>query len=110
MSAAFVAVVSIGSDVCMLRCNNSVRTVYGNIKCFEVQVGMHQGSALSPLLLSFALGSALSLLLLSFALGSALSPLLLSFALGSALSPLLLSFARRHCYQADSALLWNMAQ
>jgi len=24
-----------------------VRTIYGNIKCFEVNVGMHQGSALS---------------------------------------------------------------
>jgi len=28
-----------------------VRTVYGNSNCFEVKVGMHQGSALSPLLL-----------------------------------------------------------
>jgi len=28
----------------------AVRTVYGNGKCFEVKVGMHQGSALSPLL------------------------------------------------------------
>jgi len=27
-----------------------VRTVYGNRKCFEVNVDMHQGSALSPLL------------------------------------------------------------
>ena len=27
-----------------------VRTVYGNTKCFEVNVGMHQGSALSSLL------------------------------------------------------------
>jgi len=27
-----------------------VRTVYGNSKTFEVKVGMHQGSALSPLL------------------------------------------------------------
>ena len=27
-----------------------VRTVYGNSKGFEVKVGMHQGSALSPLL------------------------------------------------------------
>ena len=27
-----------------------VRTVYGNNKDFEVKVGMHQGSALSPLL------------------------------------------------------------
>ena len=26
-----------------------VRTVYGNCKSFEVKVGMHQGSALSPL-------------------------------------------------------------
>jgi len=28
----------------------TVRTVYGNIKSFEVKVGMHQGSTLSPLL------------------------------------------------------------
>jgi len=28
-----------------------VRTVYGNSSSFEVKVGMHQGSALSPLLL-----------------------------------------------------------
>ena len=28
-----------------------VRTVYGNCECFEVKVGMHQGSALSPLLI-----------------------------------------------------------
>ena len=27
-----------------------VRTVYGNSKGFEVKVGMHQGSTLSPLL------------------------------------------------------------
>jgi len=27
-----------------------VRMVCGNSKCFEVKVGMHQGSALSPLL------------------------------------------------------------
>jgi len=27
-----------------------VRTVYGNSKGFEVKVGMHQGSSLSPLL------------------------------------------------------------
>jgi len=26
-----------------------VRTVYGNSSCYEVKVGMHQGSALSPL-------------------------------------------------------------
>ena len=30
--------------------NTVVRTVYGNSKGFEVKVGMHQGSALSPLL------------------------------------------------------------
>ena len=28
----------------------AVRTVYGNSKCFEVKVGMHQGPGLSPLL------------------------------------------------------------
>ena len=28
-----------------------VRTVHGNSKSFDVKVGMHQGSALSPLLL-----------------------------------------------------------
>ena len=28
----------------------AVRTVYGNSECFEVKVGMHQSSALSPLL------------------------------------------------------------
>jgi len=27
-----------------------VRAVYGNSNCFEVKAGMHQGSALSPLL------------------------------------------------------------
>jgi len=26
------------------------KTVYSNPKCFEVKVGMHQGSALNPLL------------------------------------------------------------
>jgi len=41
--------VSISSDVCT-RVQNNVRTVYGNSKGFEVKVGMHQGSALSPLL------------------------------------------------------------
>ena len=30
-----------------------VRTVYGNSRDFEVKVGTHQGSALSPLLLHF---------------------------------------------------------
>jgi len=42
--------VGIGSDVYVHRCKNSVRTSYGNSSCFEVQVGMHEGSALSPLL------------------------------------------------------------
>jgi len=32
------------------RCKTVVRTVYGNINCFEVKVSMHQGSAFSPLL------------------------------------------------------------
>jgi len=32
------------------RAKTVVRTVYGNSKSFEVNVGMHQGSALSPLL------------------------------------------------------------
>jgi len=27
-----------------------VKTVFGNSNCFEVKVGMHQGSVLSPLL------------------------------------------------------------
>ena len=40
--------ISIGSHVHM--CKTDVRTVYGNSKCFEVKVGMHQGSALSHLL------------------------------------------------------------
>jgi len=42
---------SIGSHVDVLRCKIVVRTVYGSSKCFEVKIGMHQGSALSPLLL-----------------------------------------------------------
>jgi len=41
---------SICSDVYVHRCENSCQTVYGNSKGFEVKVGMHQGSALSPLL------------------------------------------------------------
>ena len=32
-----------------------VRTVYGNSGCFEVKVGMHQGSILSPLLFVIAM-------------------------------------------------------
>jgi len=38
-------VMSIYTDV-----RTVVRTVYGNSKGFEVKVGMHEGSALSPLL------------------------------------------------------------
>jgi len=34
-----------------------VRTVYGNSSSFEVNVGMHQGSALSPLLFVICHGS-----------------------------------------------------
>ena len=41
---------SISSDVYVYRCKTVVRTVYGNSKGFEVKVGMHQGSGLSPLL------------------------------------------------------------
>jgi len=41
---------SSGSHVCVYRCKTVVRTVSGNSKCFEVNVHMHQGSALSPLL------------------------------------------------------------
>jgi len=33
----------------------AVRTIYGNSKGFEVKVGMHQGSALSPLLFMFVM-------------------------------------------------------
>jgi len=45
--------VSIGSHVYVLLYTGAktvVRTVYGNSNSFEVKVGMHQGSALSPLL------------------------------------------------------------
>jgi len=42
---------SIGSNVCVHRCAKIVvRTVYGNSEVFEVKVGMHESSALSPLL------------------------------------------------------------
>jgi len=34
-----------------------VRTVYGNSNGFEVKVGMHQGSALSPLLFVIVISS-----------------------------------------------------
>jgi len=42
--------VGIGSHVYVYRCKTVVRTIYGNSSGFEVKVGMHQGSALSPLL------------------------------------------------------------
>jgi len=43
--------VSISCHVCMYTgAKTVVRTVYGNSNGFEVKVGMHQGSALSPLL------------------------------------------------------------
>jgi len=42
--------VSIGSHVDVYWCKNSCKTVYGNSDSFEVKVGMHQDSALSPLL------------------------------------------------------------
>ena len=42
--------VGIGSHVYVYRCKTVVRTVYGNSSGFEVNVGMHQGSALSSLL------------------------------------------------------------
>ena len=32
-----------------------VRTVYGNSKCFETKVGMHQGSALVAVILLFVI-------------------------------------------------------
>jgi len=43
--------VSIGSHVMYTGAKTVVRTVYGNSNGFEVKVSMHQGSALSPLLL-----------------------------------------------------------
>jgi len=46
--------VSIGSHVYVHRCKTVVRTAYSNSKCFEVKVGMPQGSALSPLLFVIA--------------------------------------------------------
>jgi len=42
--------IGIGSHVYVHRCKNSIRTVYGNSSGVEVKVGMHQGSALNPLL------------------------------------------------------------
>jgi len=36
--------------VCHTGAKTVIRTVYGNSKCFEVKVDMHQGSAFSPLL------------------------------------------------------------
>jgi len=41
---------SIGCHVSLYKCKKVVRTVYHNIKCSEVKVGSHQGSALNPLL------------------------------------------------------------
>jgi len=38
------------TSVVMSGAKTVIRTVYGNSKGFEVIVGMHQGSALSPLL------------------------------------------------------------
>ena len=41
---------SIGSHIHVYWCKKTVvRTAYGNRNSFEVKVGMHQGSALSPL-------------------------------------------------------------
>jgi len=42
--------VSISSHVYVYWCKNSCKKSYGNSNSFEVKVGMHQGSALSPLL------------------------------------------------------------
>jgi len=42
--------VTIGSHVYVYWCTTVVRTVYGNNNGFEVKVGMHQSSVLSPLL------------------------------------------------------------
>jgi len=42
--------VSVGCNVYVCWCKNSLRTVYGNSNGSEVKVGMHQGSALSHLL------------------------------------------------------------
>ena len=41
--------VGIGSPVYVYRGKTVIRTVYGNSSSSEVKVGMHQGSALSPL-------------------------------------------------------------
>ena len=43
--------VSIGSHVYVYWCKNSCKNSYGNSNGFEVKVIIHQGSALSPLLL-----------------------------------------------------------
>jgi len=42
--------VSIGGHVYVYWCKNSRKNSYGNSNSFEVKVGMHQGSALCPLL------------------------------------------------------------
>jgi len=43
--------VTISTHVYVHRCKTVVRTVYGNSNGFEVNIGMCQGSALSPLLM-----------------------------------------------------------
>jgi len=47
---ACVCILFSSSHVYVYRCKTVVRTVYGNSNSFGVKVGMHQGSALSPLL------------------------------------------------------------
>jgi len=42
--------VSISSHVYVYWCKTVVKTVYRNTSDFEVKIGTHQGSALSPLL------------------------------------------------------------
>jgi len=41
---------SIGSHAMYTGAKTVVRTVYGNSNCFDVNMSIHQGSALSPLL------------------------------------------------------------